>query len=499
MPDNSTSPDLEALREDLAKFMREIIYENYMYNSGQKETLDISSIYERYGHLASKDLAKNFLERWKSVQTEEDKRSARHFHQFALFGYLGNLLKGIQEEMARVQSGMSITVDGDEIGYHSILPRLRNEPDKDKRREIDDKASELELELASMEKDAWQMTFDVFRDFGFESYFEGCKFALQVDYEWLAGELRKFLDDTDEEFLREFNSLSEKVLGYSIDDARKCDVPFLLRGGDWDGLFPKDGMVDKVKRFFADMGLPIDSIPAIRLDVEERPKKRPRAFCSAVRPGEEIYVCLRQMGGMNDYHTFMHELGHAYHFAHTDASLPSELILIGDSATSEIYAFMFQYLGVNPVWLKEYIGIENPSELVEFQRLLKLYFLRRYASKFLYEIDLLSSYNINGRESLYPKYLDRGLKVKHRDENWLSDLDPAFYSAGYLRAWIFEVQLRDYLKGEYGETWWTNPASGDKLKEFWRTGRMYKPEELAEKVLGQKLDLGPIIREVTKA
>ena len=67
--------------------------------------------------------------------------------------------------------------------------------------------------------------------------------------------------------------------------------------------------------------------------------------------------------------------------------------------------------------------------------------LRRYISKFLYELELHKDYHIDGRAELYEKYLTDGLKAGHRWQYWLSDLDNAFYSAGYLRAWILKFSF----------------------------------------------------------
>lgn len=490
------SAELDALRADIAKFLKEIILENYQFSSGQKETYEITPIYERYGHLASRDLAKNILERWNAAETPEDRKSYKHFFHIAFFGYIGNLEKEITEAMMKRQNEMKVTIDGEEIAYHGIFPKLMNEPDRDKREKLDELATELEVELNEYRMKMWKVNNEVFQEFGFVSYREGCEKAFGIDYDWLAGELRTFVDETEEEYIREFDKLSIERLGYPIGEAHKYDIGYLMRAENFDHHFPKDGMVEKTLKFADEMGMPIDKVEAITLDVEEREKKRPRAFCSPARPGKEVYVCLRPMGGMSDYSTFLHELGHAYHFAHTDPTLPAELIMLGDSATSEIYAFNFQYLITDPGWLQRYIGIDDPSEIVESERIRKLYFLRRYASKFLYELELLSNYNMEGKSGLYTKYLDNGLKAKHRPENWLSDLDGELYSAGYLRAWIFEVQLREFLKNEFGDEWYRNPETCEKLRDFWKTGRMYMPEEISEMLLGEKLSLEPIKREL---
>jgi hypothetical protein len=154
----AVSPDLDALRMDIAKFLREIILENYHFSSGQKETYEITPIYERYGHLASKDLAGNILERWDAAITPEEKKSYKHFFHIAFFGYLGNLTKEISEAMMKRQNEMKITLDGEEIPYQGIFPRLMNEPDKDKRKAINDLTIELEIELNEFRMDAWRVT-----------------------------------------------------------------------------------------------------------------------------------------------------------------------------------------------------------------------------------------------------------------------------------------------------------------------------------------------------
>jgi hypothetical protein len=496
-PDES-SADLEAIRHDLACFIKELGLESYTHYSGQKDKLEIASIYERYGHLFSKDLARNCLDRWQNARSGEEARSCKHLHQFAFFGYIGNLTKSIVEELAKAQSEKSIAVRGETIGYYSIVPRLMNEPDAQVRREIDGRLAEVEMELNRLRWEKWQITFDVFREFGYGSYREGCEKAFEVDYGALAASLREFLEVTEDEYVSSFDDLARKRLGYPIEKARKCDFSFLLRGQTWDDLFPKEGMIEKATRFCHDLGMPLQGTPAIVTDVVEREKKRPRAFCSAVRMGKEVYICIRPAGGMNDYLAFLHELGHAYHFACTDDKLPAEMTMVGDSATSEVFAFNFNYLGADPLWLQTYLGIEDPSEITEFLRLDKLYFLRRYASKLLYELELHKDYRIDGRGELYDRYLTDGLKAEHRWEYWLSDLDDAFYSAGNLRAWIFEMQLREHLRREYGADWWRDRGAGEELRELWRTGRMYMPEEMSEMLFGGPLDLGPITREVTR-
>jgi hypothetical protein len=490
--------DIEALRCDIAAFRRAMGLERYLHGSGQKDKLEISPIFERYGHLFGKELARNTLERWQTAETPEEARSFKHFHQFAFFGCIGNLTKEIDEKLAARQSELEVTVRGENIGYRSIAPRLANEPDREIRREIDNAQAEMEIELNELRNESWRITHDFFRDFGFPSYREGCRRISEVDLDALSVALTAFLETSEERYIELIDKLSIERLGMPISEAGKCDIAFLLRGQNWDNLFPKEGMVEKATAFLDSLGMPLGETPSIKSDNVIREKKSPRAFCSLVKVGLEIYMCTRPSGGMGDYLTFLHELGHAYHFAFTNPELPAELAYSGDSATSEVFAFNFNYLGMDPLWLSAYVGIEDAKPIVEFLRLQKLYMMRRYSAKFLYELELHKDYHMGGRAELYSKFLTDALIAQHRWEYWLTDLDDAFYSAGYLRAWIFEMQMRDHMMSEFGADWWRDPAAGERLREYWSTGRKYMPEEMASLYFGEALDMGPITEELAR-
>src|SRR3990172_4927890 len=241
----TTKTDIDALREDIRKFHKEISREFYLHTSGQKDDLNIASIYERHGHLFSEDLAKNCRDRWESAEDADAKRTWKHLYKMAFFGLIGEKCKKIVEETAKKQNELKITVRGEEIGYHTIIPKLTNEPDKEVRTELDFGLAECENQLNGFREEAWDITYGILRDFGYESYREGCRKTSGVDFEWLAGELREFLKETEEEYVRSFDDLSNARLGYPIAEARKCDLAYLMKAQTWDPFFPKEGMVEK--------------------------------------------------------------------------------------------------------------------------------------------------------------------------------------------------------------------------------------------------------------
>ena len=55
--------------------------------------------------------------------------------------------------------------------------------------------------------------------------------------------------------------------------------------------------------------------PNIRLDLDDRPQKSPRACVIASDPPTVVHLITRAQGGLHDYQAFLHEAGHALHYA----------------------------------------------------------------------------------------------------------------------------------------------------------------------------------------
>lgn len=53
----------------------------------------------------------------------------------------------------------------------------------------------------------------------------------------------------------------------------------------------------------------------------------------------------------------------------------------------------------------------------------------------------------------------------------------------YLKGWVLELQLKEYLENNFGEYWFRNKDSGCFLQSLWSTGKFRTGEDLSS-VLG---------------
>src|SRR4030095_7629836 len=147
-------------------------------------------------------------------------------------------------------------------------------------------------------------------------------------------------------------------------------------------------LVETLERTLAGLGIDLRSQSNVTLDLEQRPSKSSRAFCSPVHVPNEVYLVISRKGGRDDYAALFHEAGHTEHYANVDSELPFEFRYLGDNSVTEGFAFLLEHLTEDPSWLAFAPGDADGDRYLEYVRASKLVFLRRYAAKLTYELEL---------------------------------------------------------------------------------------------------------------
>ena len=129
--------ELDAYRVQADRFIAELDEEFYLHYAGLKDTFDLTPIYERHANLTE-------LEQVQSIGLAVNGGTrVRELWRFACEGYFGDLTRDHAEKLAELESELSVIVGGEEIPYRMVRPALANEPDRDRRRELDARANDL--------------------------------------------------------------------------------------------------------------------------------------------------------------------------------------------------------------------------------------------------------------------------------------------------------------------------------------------------------------------
>jgi hypothetical protein len=277
-----------------------------------------------------------------------------------------------------------------------------------------------------------------------------------------------------------------------LEDAGPQDLARLWRAPEFDRLFPAERSVAALRETLAGLGIDLDRQANVEIDLDEREGKQPRAFCAPVRvPGRVILVVLPQ-GGHDDYKAIFHEAGHVEHFANTSASMPAEDRVLGDSAVTEGWAFLFEHLVSDPTWLAARLDAPRPDDYVRFDALNELFLARRYSAKLAYEVELHSGAELDGLPERYAAHLTAATCVPYPPQDHLTDVDPGFYCTYYLRAWALESHLSQHLRERFGRDWFRRREAGMLLRELWELGQSLTAEQLLRELTGARLEFGVI-------
>jgi hypothetical protein len=297
----------------------------------------------------------------------------------------------------------------------------------------------------------------------------------------------------------------DRLLGPERDAVpSNAHVHYLRRLSPLESTYTKEGAVDICLATTLALGFDMNAIPNIRLDVEDRPQKNPRACVIPSNPPDVVHLITRAQGGLSDYQAFMHEAGHALHYAGVDPRLPFTFRSISrDHALTEIYSYIFEAVTREPGWHALHFGLSDAQaeENAQATLFLEALLYRRYTAKLRYELGFWSAFaeERGTSERDYSTLLTEATGIRYDPRNYLADMDAGFYSADYLRAWIRAAQLRTFLLREVGEDWWRSQKTGEILRDLFLEGTRPTSEEVAARLGYEPLDTGPLVEDLSGA
>ncbi len=217
-------------------------------------------------------------------------------------------------------------------------------------------------------------------------------------------------------------------------------------------------------------------------------------------PPRLVHLITRAQGGLHDYEAFLHEAGHALHYAGCDPALPLAFRRLSrDHALTEIYSFLLDSISCEAGWHAEHFGLSDADaeENARAARFSNTLLFRRYSAKLGFGLDFWSRFPTSGPTADgYEERLTAATGVRYPAANHLSDMDAGFYSADYLRAWIRAAQVRAHLRREVGPDWWRSAATGALLRDLFREGTRPTTEDVAARIGFDALDTTPLVADL---
>ena len=201
-------------------------------------------------------------------------RRTRELYRFACEGFLGNLTRRQEQQIAEQEATIVAHVDGEDIPYRMLRPTISNEEDRSKRERLERARNELQEEhLTSTYLDATLIQKDEVRKLDVETYLELYRDKFELKLDKLADQCRALLDSTESLFEDAADRFFRARVGVGLGEVERWDVARAFRAPQWDSGFPKERMLPALEGTLRDLGIDLASQRNVELDVEQRPKK----------------------------------------------------------------------------------------------------------------------------------------------------------------------------------------------------------------------------------
>jgi hypothetical protein len=488
--------------ERLQRYLYERSEEGRAVRVGEKETSEQAAIVARYADLFSREQLELLRECEQAAEDDERERLFR-LVKTCEAGLVTAELAEEDDELENRILAARVDWEGEDMPLRTAQARLaviesyakREELGKlqaDKNAEFNDDRLELLGKWETLEGDLSGIAEPVERN----EYEKGISLR----------ELERALAAASTASDAAYGALREKWFERLLGDER-ADVPpsyhsaYMRRLSPLESTYTRERSVEICMDTLKQLGFDMENDENIRLDLDDRPQKSPRACVIASDPPKVVHLITRAQGGLHDYQAFLHEAGHALHYAGCDPALSYTFRKLSrDHALTEIYSYILESISREPAWHAQYFDLtdEQAAENANATTFLEALLFRRYVAKLQYELDFWSRYHETGPSNDgYSERLTSATGLRYRADGFVSDMDPGFYSADYLRAWIRSAQLREYLKRQVGEDWWRQAETGERLRALFFEGTRPSSEEIAGRIGFDPLDTAPLVSELS--
>lgn len=495
-----TRVDIDGYRAEARRFLleRERVY--YRQLAGLSDTLEIEAVHRRYAGLFAPEGIAEIREAYEQAAPGSDlHRQRRILLDFAVNGYLEAQTAPLEEDRARREAELTVEIDGAQISYRRARGLVNNTADRAHRRALHDQVRGLMGEhLDPVAAEIFERHHAAARELGFSSYVTMCAELKGVDLEAVNQAARRFVARSTAQFAAIVEPELQASLGFGLDAMSQADFDRFGRAADLDHNFPADRLLSSLYQTFSGLGIDIRAQANVYLDVESRPNKTPGAFCAPVS-SDEVYLVIAPKGGRTDFSSLFHEAGHTEHFAHMDRTLPFEYRYLGDYAITEGFAFLFQHLERNPLWLASQLGAAEPEAIRRRTLAHDAMVVRLYCARLAYELEFHAPDPIPDPKRLYAQLLSDAAGFAWSEHGYAATILPGFYCTAYLRAWALETHLRRVLTERFGEAWYEQPEAGEFLRKWWSAGQRLSAEEFLYDITGATLDFAVMLEDLELA
>ena len=505
-----------ARQRNLASWDAAISGKEEDYNKASELTLRIRQIYSDPKEFA-------FLKGVKESGGAKNPLMARQL-DLLYNAYLTNqiepeLLKQIVDLGSKIERDFSTfrgVIDGEKVTDNQITEILKTQTDSAKRKQAWLASKQVGAAVAQDTIRLVKLRNQAARKLGFDNYHTLSLATAEQDvkevdrifqqlYELTNKPFARLKADLDRTLAAKYSVAVAELMPWHYHDRFFQETPMVYEL-DLDTYYEGKDVRDLAKRFYAGIGLPVDSILA-RSDLYDREGKNPHGFCEDMDREGDVRILVNLENNEYWMEVILHELGHGVYFLYHDTETPYLLREPAHTFTTEAIAMFFGRLSRNPVWMQQMLDlsdrqradIEKVSD--KYAQLKQLIFARWAMVMYEFERQLYANPD-QDLNALWWRTVEKYQLVKKpegRDEpDWAAKIHlplyPCYYH-NYLLGELLASQLHHHivhnvlkLDSDQNVGYVGQKQVGDFLREkVFEPGSTYRWNKMIEKATGEPL------------
>ncbi len=501
-------------------------------NSGKEEDYEKASELElkiRRIYSDTNDFA--FLKKIKEDGKVKDAILSRQLDEL-YNGYLENqidaeLMERIVELSTKIEKDFSTfrgSIEGQKVTDNQIREILKTETDSVKRKAAWEASKQVGQAVAEDVIELVKLRNQAARKVGFDNYHTmrlslGEQDVKEIDkifdelYELTSDPFLLLKLELDGILAEKYEADMMRLMPWHYHDPFFQETP-LVYELDLDGFYEDKDVKELATKFYAGIGLPIDSILA-RSDLYEREGKNPHAFCTDINKEGDVRVLCNLKNNEQWMETILHESGHGVYDLYQDPKVPYLLREPAHIFTTEAIAMLFGRLSRDAGWMGDMMGLtdEQKEEIAKvsgkYAQLKQLIFARWAMVMYNFEKELYA----NPEQDLNKLWWDMVEKYQFvnrpadRDQpDWAAKIHiataPCYYH-NYALGELLASQLHnkivtDILK-DGKASYVGHKEIGKYLKEnVFEAGAVYRWDEMIKRATGEELTAKYFVAQFVK-
>lgn len=445
--------------------------------AGLRTRPEFARLYRDHPDLGDRDLLAD-VERAMAGAEPEEERRLRCLLEWVAEHQVERSVAPLMDEYFAWEATSTVDLEDKETPLRQLARVVAREEDPSRRRELQSVSEEVLEDSVSLRFDILERERDAVRDLGYGGYLEALERFGRQSYRPLLARGKRVADAT-ESLYREHLRLHLARQGVEPGDARRGDELALRRRP-----FPPgpeagptvDAVRDLLRRDLAALDLQLSGVGDVRMDVEQRPLKRPESFCAAPEVPGRIVGVVAGYGGWSDAHDFMGVAGTALSLSHLDPGLPFEDRYLGDPSMGYCWDALFRELLSRPAWLERLeLSRERREAFARFAAWVDLLDFRRDVARLEFELDLWEEREPGSVVQDFADRMAAATGFRPPPQIFLEVVGGGLQVARRLRGRLLADRLGAELTDRFGEDWFRNPSAGPFLAELltggWRESR----------------------------